>query len=205
MRWVVAALCVCVSTPAVAQDAVGAGKLELTLIPGGWLSFATADERPEPGFGQYVLGGSITFNAGPVGIEGELTLALGRTQDLDFGSGAQSLRTPNVVVDFVNLVVPILGNQRTVVPYVTAGIGEFTVMRSQEGQTDRVQQPDTETFFSGDFGGGVKWYSAGRWGIRVDYRYSVMRSRFDAPGPFFGREQRRINRVYGGVLVNLIQ
>jgi hypothetical protein len=59
----------------------------------------------------------------------------------------------------------------------------------------------TETFLTGNVGGGLKWYS-GRWGLRGDYRFIMVQSKDDAP-EFFGRETRYGHRIYGAVLVNL--
>jgi hypothetical protein len=50
----------------------------------------------------------------------------------------------------------------------------------------------------------VKWLSEGRWGFRGDYRFAVVRSKFDAPGAFFGRELRKSQRIYVGIVVKLI-
>ena len=197
---VLVAVVLSVATPAFAQGASGAGKLELSLVPAGWVSFAKAETRPDPAFGQFLFGGSFTVNWTMIGIEADLFMAPGRSQNLAFGSSSVNQKTPHVVQDSVNLVVPLIGNRRPAVPYVSAGLGETTIMRT----SDNLTQPDTETFTMGNFGGGVKWYSAGRWGLRGDYRLSVVRSKFDAPGSFFGRELRKSNRFYGGIIVNLI-
>jgi hypothetical protein len=187
--------------PAHAQNPAGAGKLEVALVPAGWLSFARPETRPEPAFGQFIFGGALTVNWNSVGIEADLLMAPGREQDLEFGATSLTRKAPHVVVDSVSLIVPVLGNRRRIVPYAKAGIGEVTVMRT----SDDVLQPDTETFTSGNFGGGVKWYSAGRWGVRGDYQFAVVRSKNDAPGAFFGRELRKSHRFYGGVVVAIIR
>jgi len=197
---VLVAIVVCAAVPASAQGAAGAGKLELTIVPGGWLSFTQGEERPEPGFGQYLAGGTFTVNWSMVGIEAELFAAPGRPQNLDFGTRSVNQGSPMVVLDSVNLVVPLAGNSRTAVPYVTGGLGEVTIMRT----SDNVLQPDTETLTAGSFGGGVKWYTEGRWGFRGDYRFTAVRSKFDAPGSFFGREFRKSHRIYGALVVKLI-
>lgn len=186
-------------SPAFAQS-VGAGKAEVTLVPAGWVSFAEPETGPEPAFSQFLLGGTITVNWARVGIEGELFLAPGRSQDLAFGAISRSQSSPDVVLDSVSLVVPLMGNNRTAVPYVFAGIGEVTIMRTP----DNVLQPDTETFTTGNFGGGVKRYSSGRWGFRGDYRFSIVRSKFASPGTFFGEERRNVHRFYGALVVKLI-
>lgn len=187
-------------SPAFGQSQ-GAGRGELTIVPGGWVSFAKPDVEPEPSFGEYVVGGAITVNWAHLGIEGELLAGLRRTQDLEFGSApAVNKQTPPLFFDSVNLIVPLMGNHRKAVPYVTAGIGETTFNRTRD-----VGQPDTETFVTGNFGGGVKWYSSGRLGVRGDYRFSVVRSEARAPGTFTGRELRKDQRIYGALIVNLIR
>jgi len=184
-----------------AQTALGAGKLEATITPAGWVSVAEADTVPEPGFSQYLFGGAFAVNWSMLGVEGEIFLAPGRGQDLTYGVPPTAIdESPMVVMDSVTLVVPLMGNSRAVVPYGAAGIGEFTVMRT----SDNVTQPDTETFTTGYFGGGVKWYRSSRWGIRVDYRYAAIRSKLHSPGDFFGEDLRKANRVFGALTVNLI-
>jgi hypothetical protein len=188
------------AVPAVGQSP-GAGKAEVTIVPGGFVSFAKPDTAPEPSFSEYLVGGAIAVNWAHLGIEGELIAGLRRKQDLRFGSApVVNQKTPPVFFDSVSLIVPLMGNRRRVVPYATAGIGETTFNR-----TRAVGQPDTETFTTGNFGGGVRWYSAGRWGARGDYRYSIVRSEANAPGTFTGRELRKDQRIYGGLVVTLIR
>ena len=129
-------------------------------------------------------------------MEGEVSGALGITQDLQFTSGTSSVRSPNLLNYSGNLVVsaPI---HSSVVPYVTGGVGGLTLFdRASLGIND------AETFLTGNVGGGVKWFNNnGRWGLRGDYRFVAVRSRDDAPS-FFGQETRYGHRVYGGVLIN---
>jgi len=192
---------VLLSAGSAAAQTIGAGKLEATLTPAGWVSVAAADTVPEPSFSQYLFGGAFAVNWSMLGLEGEIFLAPGRTQDLKYGSAPPvSDGTPMVIVDSVTMVVPLAGNSRRAVPYGAAGIGEFTVMRT----SDNVTQPDTETFTTGFFGGGLKWYRSTRWGVRADYRYLVVRSKLHSPGDFFGEELRKAHRIYGALTVNLI-
>jgi hypothetical protein len=187
------------AAPAFAQSA-GAGKLELTVVPLGWVSFTEPATLPEPAFSQFLFGGSMTVNWSMVALEADLLYGPGRSQDLNFGPVARSQTTPGVVLDSVSLVVPLMGNNRTAVPYASAGIGEATIMRTP----DNVEQPDTETFTTGTFGGGLKWYSAGRWGFRGDYRFTLVRSKFGSAGTFFGNELRKVHRFYGALVVRLL-
>ena len=189
------------SAGSASAQSVGAGKADLSIVPGGWVSFAEPDTHPEPSFADYVIGASVSFApASWVGLEGEVLAGLRRSQELKFGSTKTlNTKSPPVFMDAVNVVIPFLGDQRPVVPFVTVGIGETTINRTRD-----VGQADTETFTTGNFGGGVKWYSPSRWGFRVDYRYFVIRSEAQAPGTFFGRDQRRAQRVTGSVVVKLI-
>jgi hypothetical protein len=86
-------------------------------------------------------------------------------------------------------------NRSAIVPYATGGVGGLSLFhRASLGIND------TETFLTGNVGGGLKWFH-GRWGLRGDYRFLAVRSKDDAPS-FFGRETRYGHRVYGGILVN---
>jgi hypothetical protein len=196
-------LFVFVAVPAFAQATEGgAGKLELSLFPGGFISFTEGGDLGEASFGQYMFGGSFTVNWSFIGIEGDLFMAPGRTQDVHLLGGPTITRsTPHVVVDNVGLVIPLMGNDGPAIPFITAALGEVTIMRTK----DDLFQPDTETFTSGSFGGGLKWHRGARWGFRGDYRYTIIRSKFASPGSFFGEEQRRAHRFYAGLIYNLIQ
>jgi len=175
------------------------GKAELTIVPGGWISFAKPETAPNPSFGEYVVGGAITVNWTMLAIEAELLAGLRRAQDLEFGSAPSvNKKTPPVFMDAVSLVFPLV-RQHAAVPYVSAGIGETTFNRLRD-----VGQADTETFVSGFIGGGVKWYSSGRWGVRGDYRFIAVRAEDNAPGTFTGRQRRNAQRFYGALVVKLI-
>jgi hypothetical protein len=63
----------------------------------------------------------------------------------------------------------------------------------------------TDTFLTGDVGGGLKWYANnGRWGVRGDYRFIAVRANDTAPA-FFGQETRYGHRVYGAVIINAVR
>jgi hypothetical protein len=190
-----------VAAPVSAQDDVGAGKTDLSIVAGGWVSFTAPSTSPEPSFGEYVVGGNMSFAPLPwMGVEAELLAGLRRSQVLKYGSTRTlTTKSPPVFMDAVNLVIPFIGDQRAVVPFVTAGIGETTVNRLRDAG-----QVDTETFFTGNLGAGVKLYTSGRWAYRVDYRYFLIRSEDPAPGTFFGHQERRAQRVTGSLIVKLI-
>jgi hypothetical protein len=168
----------------------------VTVIPGGATFFTEGKDTNGPSFGNYDLGGAVTVNFNRfIGVEGEVSGALGLTQDVEFVNGTSNVRTPNFVNYSGNLVVSA-PNRTSVVPYVTGGIGGLSLLEKQSLGID-----NSETFFTSNVGGGVSWY-AGRWGLRGDYRFIALKSKDDAPA-FFGQETRYGHRVYGGVLLNV--
>ena len=178
------------------EAAAGPGIVEATIIPGGGTFFTEGKDTQGPSFGNYDLGASLTVNFNRyVGVEGEVSGGLGITQDLTSGGLTSNSRTPNLL-NYTGNVVVSAPNRSSVVPYVTGGAGGLSLFeRAGLGITD------TETFLTGNVGGGVKWYS-GRWGLRGDYRFVAVQSKDDAPA-FFGQETRYGHRVYGGFIVNV--
>ena len=175
----------------------GPGTVEVTIIPGGATFFTEASDTDGPSFGNYDLGGSVTFNFNRfVGVEGEVSGLLGVSQSLDFAAGTLDATTPYFLNYSGNVVVS--PGRGSVVPYATAGIGGLSLFEKAE-----VGVSDTSTFLTTNVGGGVKWY-AGRWGLRGDYRFIAVQSQDDAPA-FFGQENRYGHRVYGGVILNVVR
>jgi outer membrane protein with beta-barrel domain len=173
-----------------------AGPVVVTIIPGGATYFTQGKDTNGPSFGNYGLGASVQVNFNRfVGIEGDVTGALGVTQDLKFTSGTSNVKSPSLLDYSGNLVVSA-PNRSAVVPYVAGGVGGLTLFDKAT-----LGIPDTQTFLTGNVGGGVQWFN-GRWGLRGDYRFIAVRSKDDAPS-FFGRETRYGHRVYGGVLINV--
>lgn len=186
------------ATPVFAQDmASGPGKVVITIIPGGATFFTEADGNPDgAGFGNYELGGAVAVNFNRyVGVEGEVSGALGVSQTIELGSSTFDGRSPNLLNYSGNLVLSA-PNRTSVVPYLTGGVGGLTMF-----ERSGLALNDTETFFTGNVGGGISWH-AGRWGLRGDYRFIAVQSKDDAPA-FFGREERYGHRVYAGVLLNV--
>lgn len=129
-------------------------------------------------------------------VEGEVTGALGITQDLQLQGGTAHTKTPNLVNYSGNLVVSA-PTRSAVVPYLSGGIGGLTLLDAAALGID-----NRSTFLTGNVGGGIKWFaSTGRWGLRGDYRFVTVRSNEDAP-VFFGQETRYGHRVYGALLIN---
>ena len=186
------------ATPAFAQEAAaGPGKVVITIIPAGATFFTEADNSTlGPSFGSYDLGGSVAVNFNRyVGLEGEVSGALGVSQSLQVGTVTLDERSPDSLNYSGNLVISV-PNRSSVVPYLTGGVGGQTLFERKVLTVN-----DATTFLTGNVGGGISWY-AGRWGLRGDYRFIAVQSKDDAPA-FFGRETRYGHRVYAGVLLNV--
>jgi Outer membrane protein beta-barrel domain len=185
--------------PAFAQEvAPGPGTVEVTLIPGGATFFTSKDAGPE--FGNYTYGGAVALNFNRyVGIEGEAGGTVGIAQDLTFRGSTANLKPPNMLTYNGNVVLNVAAGH-SVVPFVTGGVGGLTMFERTELSIN-----DTQTFLTGNVGGGVKWYAPnGRWGLRADYRFIAVRSKDDAPD-FFGQDTRYGHRVYGAVVINAVR
>ena len=178
------------------ETAGGPAKVEVSIIPGGFYFFTKDTGAGQPSFGNYGLGGALGANFNRyVGIEAELAGALGVSQNLQFGGTSIDRRTPHMLSYGANLVVSA-ANRSSVVPYVAGGIGGLSLFETADLGINK-----TDTFLTGNVGGGVKW-SAGRWGLRADYRFVGVKSKDDAPA-FFGTETRYGHRLYGGVMLNV--
>ena len=189
---------VAAATPVFAQEsAPGPGKVVITIIPGGATFFTEAEDNPDgASFGNYELGGSVTVNFNRyIGVEGEISSAIGVSQSLQLGNSSFDERSPDLLNYSGNLVVSA-PNRTSVVPYLTGGVGGLTLFERRVLAVN-----DAETFLTGNVGGGVAWH-AGRWGLRGDYRFIAVQSKDDAPS-FFGQEERYGHRVYAGVLLNI--
>ena len=160
--------------------------------------FTDSKDSSEPGFGNYGLGGALTINFNRfVGFEAEAAGGLGIKQGLEAGGFPSDVKTPHMLNYSGNIVLSA-ANRSSVVPYITGGVGGLTLF-----ETKHLGINEAETFLTGNAGGGLKW-SAGRWGLRADYRFVVVKSKDDA-NSFFGQTRRYGHRVYAGVTVNLVQ
>jgi outer membrane protein with beta-barrel domain len=177
------------------ETTAGPGKVEVSIIPGGGTWFLHKNSAPK--FGNYDLGGAAAYNFSRIlGAEAEVAGSLGIKQQLNDVFGEE--KTPNMLSYSGNLVANMPGH--SIVPYATGGIGGLSVYRREA-----VAVPSTETFFTGNLGGGVKWFAPNnRWGVRGDYRFLMARGK-DSVSPFFGPDNRFGNRIYGGVIINAIK
>jgi len=189
-------LSVCAS----AQEAVGAGKVEMSGFPGGGLFFVGGDDNLEVDFNVYTFGGSATYHLNRLmGIEGELGVGLGLGQDITYQNRVvRHVQVPTTWTYGANVVVYPGGNDRRLAGYVTGGAGGLTLQ--SRPSTRQFGLTAAESFFAGNLGGGVKIYQRDHWGYRIDYRILVVGSRETAV-PFFAKTETRLgHRIYVGLL-----
>src|SRR5262249_43460216 len=165
-------------------SAPGPGKVAVTIIPGGATFFTESSNAKGPGFANYGLGGAVTLNFNRwVGVEGEVSGDLGVTQDLQISGGTSNLKSPNLLNYSGNVIVHAR-NRSAFTPFAIGGIGGLTLFDNTALGISK-----TDTFLTGNVGGGVEWFSNGRWGLRGDYRFIAVRSKDDASS-FFGQDTR---------------
>jgi opacity protein-like surface antigen len=178
---------------------VGAGAVEISASPGGGTFFMKSTNGAEPKFDNYTLGASFIGNVNRfVGIEGDLNLALGRQQNLDFlASSLDDQKTPTMVGYNGSAIISPWGSDRRVAPYVAAGLGAMTMFNTTD--VEAIGIFSRRTFLTTNVGAGLKWFPVAHWGVRGDYRYFLIRNNDDAPR-FFGQEDRNAHRVYAGLV-----
>jgi Outer membrane protein beta-barrel domain len=203
-RWIAGVVMViglALASPVHAQEtsAPGPGTVAVTIIPGGATFFTESSNTNGPSFGNYGLGGAVQVNFNRwVGVEGEVSGDLGVTQNLQLAGATSNLKSPNLL-NYTGNVIVHAANRSSFTPYATGGVGGLTVF-----DTAALGISKTDTFLTGNVGGGVQWFSNGRWGLRGDYRFIAVRSKDDAPS-FFGQDTRYGHRVYGGVVINAVR
>ncbi len=161
--------------------------------------FTESGNGNEPDFGNYALGGSVTFNLNRwIGVEGEGGGTLGIHQNFNSAATAFSdQRTPNMWMYSGNLVVNPGGSDRAFVPYATGGIGGLTMCPCDGVETLGITAYGT--YLTGNAGGGLKWFSTKHFGVRGDYRFFAVKNKDSAPW-FFGNENRYGHRVQAGLI-----
>jgi hypothetical protein len=181
----------------------GAGRIEVTGFPAGGTFFTSSGDNGS--FGDYGLGGAFALNLNRFfGLEGELAGGVGASQNLTSnGQRITSASTPRTLTYNGNVVFNPAGSDRSIVPYVTGGIGGLTMF--SRSSVTQLGVTDTETFFTGNVGGGVRWFATPLVGFRADYRLIAVRSNDDAPA-FFARDDPRYgHRIYGGIVLTGIR
>jgi Outer membrane protein beta-barrel domain len=181
------------------ERGVGPGRVEIGAFPGGGMFFTKTSNGNEPEFGNYALGGAFAFNLNKwVGFEGEGGGTIGVHQSFDFANATYTdQRSPNTWMYQGNVVVNPIGNDRSVFPYVTGGLGGVTL--SPRGDAEALGIAENETFLTGNMGAGVKWFSTSHVGFRGDYRFFIVKKNETAP-LFFGNETRYGHRVQAGMV-----
>lgn len=195
----VAAVVVMSASAAFAQDvSPGPGRVEVNAVAGGGTFFTSKDDLPE--FYGYTLGGTMDYNINRiVGIEGEVSGTLGVEQNLEYRGVEADLKPPHMLNYSGNVVVS-LPTRSSIVPFATGGVGGMTMFEREELGVN-----NSETFLTGNAGGGLKWYAKnGRWGLRGDYRFLYVKGKNDAPA-FFGADDRYGHRVYGAIIINALR
>ena len=194
-----AALALGVSNGYAQDGALGAGRFEIGAFPGGAMFFTESGNGNEPDFGNYALGGSLTFNLNRwIGVEGEGGGTLGIRQNFTSAETAFSdQRTPGMWMYSGNVVVNPGGSDRAFVPYATGGLGGLTMCPC--GGVETLGITAYETYLTGNAGGGLKWFSTKHFGVRGDYRFFAVRNKESAPW-FFGNENRYGHRVQAGLI-----
>jgi hypothetical protein len=196
----VAALFVVLGTAYAQETGMGPGRIEIGAFPGGGIFFGKDADDHGPNFGNYALGASVTVNFNKwVGVEGEVGGGIGIHQDMTFnGNPLAHQKTPDMIAYNGNVMVNPIGNDRAVVPYVVGGIGGLTLFTAKEVVPLGVTQD--QTYFTGNLGGGVKWFATRHVGLRADGRVIAVKNKDSAP--FFGYEDHRYGvRFYGGLVL----
>lgn len=179
----------------------GAGRIEVSAFPGGGIFFTESANGTEPDFGNYALGASFTLNVNRwVGVEGEVGGGLGMRQNLTFNQVTfNEQKTPHMLGYTGNLVVNPAGSDHAFVPYATGGFGGLTMFNTSD--VEALGIPNNVTYYTGNVGGGLKWFSRHHVGVRGDYRFITVRNKDTAP-LFFGQTENRYgHRVYGGIVL----
>ncbi|MBI3047654.1 MAG: outer membrane beta-barrel protein [Acidobacteria bacterium] len=185
---------------AVAQEQAGAGRFEVNAAPAGGMFFTKGENDSETDFGNYALGASATYNINHLfALEGEIGSGIGVRQELNIsGNAFSNTKSPNTLAYNGNLVYTPGGNDRSVVPYLTGGMGGLTLFEREELASLGLAK--NETFFTANMGAGAKWFSSRYWGLRGDYRLFWVNGKDDAP-TFFGLTGDRYgHRFYGSIL-----
>jgi hypothetical protein len=158
--------------------------------------FVPSSSEAEPKFRNYGLGAAVTGNINRwVGLEGDLTFAVGMRQNLTFNNALLTdQKTPNMLTYSGNVIVNPWGSNRSVVPYLAGGAGALTMFNRTD--VENLGVTTNQTYFTTNLGGGIRWFASQNWGLRGDYRLIMIRNKDDAP-LFFGQENRLGHRIAG--------
>ena len=182
------------------ETAVGAGRIEFGGFPVGGMAFGESSQTEGPNFSSYALGATFAVNVNKwIGFEGEIGGGVGIRRDMTFnGAVLENQKSPNMLAYNGDLVVHVVGSDRAVAPYVVSGVGGLTLFAKPE--VAGLGIINDETYFTGNVGGGVKWFATRHVGLRGDGRFIMVKTRDQAP--FFSQENNQYGaRFYAGVLL----
>jgi opacity protein-like surface antigen len=112
-------------------------------------------------------------------IEGEFSWLIPVQQQVEGAASTQDMKTPDILAYQANLRADL--PQASWSPYLAAGLGAVTFLSNTNA--DVVPQlAESQTAFAINFGGGVAYPLAGRWGLRADFRELVAFPASDAVG-----------------------
>jgi len=182
------------------ETGVGAGRIEFGGFPVGGMAFGESSQTEGPNFSSYALGATFAVNVNKwIGFEGEIGGGVGIRRDMTFnGAVLENQKSPNMLAYNGDLVVHVVGSDRAVAPYVVSGVGGLTLFAKPE--VAGLGIINDETYFTGNVGGGVKWFATRHVGLRGDGRFIMVKTRDQAP--FFSQENNQYGaRFYAGVLL----
>jgi hypothetical protein len=103
---------------------------------------------------------------------------IGRKQSIDLGGGRRANATFSIpLADFHGGIhLRLSGGQSPVVPYLVAGVGgirtfartETVTIQDSLGSTSIPIPVPAETNFAANFGGGIRYYTTERFGLRIE-------------------------------------
>src|SRR5215471_1477556 len=103
------------------EIAPNAGTVDVTVIPGGAQFFVERKNTNGSSFANYGLGGGVEVNFNRyIRVEGEVSGALGVTQDLRLAGGISNTKTPDLLNYSGSLVVSAATGS-SFVPYAAGG------------------------------------------------------------------------------------
>lgn len=193
----VAALVLAAVAGAAAQETTAARRAEWVAFPGGAIVFTGAKDAPD--FQNYAFGTAFAWNISRrVAAEGEAAFGIGASKTLTFdGRVLTAQPTPDTISYAGQLIVNLTSSRRRLSPFVAGGAGALTL--APHDGTANIGVTERRTMPTANVGGGVKWYAVDDWGVRADYRLTIVGHTDEAPSFFKGAGGMRYgHRLYVG-------
>ena len=185
------------ASAAAAQERNGAGRIEIdgALLGGGVLWLPTATPLPRG----YVFDAAVTANVNRwIGLEGDFAWSLGRSQTVGVNFNPTIEHTPSLLFYTGNLIYNPFGHDRPLIPYVEVGGGAVSVLSAENPPAFGLAL--SSTHLGGNVGGGFRWFIMPHWGVRIDYRYILIRNG-DSAAILGAPPIDHAQRVYGAVIL----